>query len=205
MNKIHYCPISQIQRQFGLYVTGAGHELTRPGEPYPHEYHSSDYYFTWQKGRALADWEYQLLYIREGRGAIQFKRGKNIPVCAGTVIILHPGEWHRYRPDPNTTTEARDAPFGEFKRPDHADRGRNGLPIAGLLLQILPRPHRAGPFAVPPRNATHRTIIPPLTLEHLRDSPCERPIFQGFTFLAAVGAHGSIASNFSISFGSRVV
>lgn len=102
MNKIHYCPISPIQRQFGLYVTGAGHELTKPGEPYPHEYHSSDYYFTWQKGRALADWEYQLLYIRDGRGVIQFKRGKSIAVGGGTVIILHPGEWHRYRPDPKT-------------------------------------------------------------------------------------------------------
>ena len=102
MNKIHYCPISPIQRQFGLYVTGAGHELTKPGEPYPHEYHSSDYYFTWQKGRTLADWEYQLLYIRDGRGVIQFKRGKSIAIDGGTVIILHPGEWHRYRPDPKT-------------------------------------------------------------------------------------------------------
>ena len=102
MNKIHYCPISPVQRQFGLYVTGAGHELTKPGEHYPHKYHSSDYYFTWQKGRALADWEYQLLYIRDGRGTIQFKRGKSIAIGGGTVIILHPGEWHRYRPDPKT-------------------------------------------------------------------------------------------------------
>ena len=102
MNKIHYCPISPVQRRFGLYVTGAGHETTKPGEPYPHEYHSSDYYFTWQKGRTLADWEYQILYIRDGRGTIQFKRGKSIAVAGGTVIILHPGEWHRYRPDPKT-------------------------------------------------------------------------------------------------------
>ena len=56
MNKIHYCPIGQIQRQFGIYVTGAGKEVTKPGEPYPHAYHSSDYYFTWKNGRALADW-----------------------------------------------------------------------------------------------------------------------------------------------------
>ena len=44
MNKIHYCPIGQVQRQFGIYVTGAGKEITKPGEPYPHAYHSSDYY-----------------------------------------------------------------------------------------------------------------------------------------------------------------
>ena len=117
MNKIHYCPISPIQRQFGLYVTGAGHELTKPGEPYPHEYHSSDYYFTWRNGRALADWEYQLLYIRDGKGTIQFKRGKSIAVGGGTVIILHPGEWHRYRPDPKTGwSEAYIGIGGEYLR-----------------------------------------------------------------------------------------
>ena len=117
MNKIHYCPISPIQRQFGLYVTGAGHELTNPGEPYPHEYHSSDYYFTWRNGRALADWEYQLLYIRDGRGVIQFVRGKNIAIEGGSVIILHPGEWHRYRPDAKTGwSEAYIGIGGEYLR-----------------------------------------------------------------------------------------
>ena len=115
MNKIHYCPIGQIQRQFGVYVTGAGKEVTNPGEPYPHDYHSSDYYFTWKNGRALADWEYQILYIRDGKGVIEFKRGKSIPVQAGTVIILHPSEWHRYRPDPDTGwSEAYIGIGGEF-------------------------------------------------------------------------------------------
>lgn len=104
-NRIHYCPIGAPQRRFGAYITGAGHELTRPGEPYPHAYHSSDYYFTWTKGRRLVDWEYQLLYIRAGRGTIEFKRGKPIAVSAGTLIILHPGEWHRYRPDTETGWE----------------------------------------------------------------------------------------------------
>ena len=73
MNKIHYCPVGLIQRQFGIYVTGAGMEETKPGEPYPHAYHSSDYYFTWRKGRALTDWEYQILYIRSGEGEIEFE------------------------------------------------------------------------------------------------------------------------------------
>lgn len=99
-NRFLYCPIGIPQRRFGAYVTGAGHELTRPGEPYPHAYHSSDYFFTWAKGRRLADWEYQILYIRSGEGVIEFNRGKPIAIKAGTLIILHPGEWHRYRPDP---------------------------------------------------------------------------------------------------------
>ena len=115
MNKIHYCPISPVQRRFGLFVTGAGTEVTAPGEAYPHTYHSSDYYFTWQNGRALPEWEYQLLYICDGRGIIQFKREKSIHVGAGTVILLHPGEWHRYRPDPDTGwTEAYIGIGGKF-------------------------------------------------------------------------------------------
>ena len=77
-------------------------EMTKPGEPYPHAYHSSDYYFTWRKGRTLAEWEYQILYIRSGEGEIEFTRGKRIAVGAGSVIILHPREWHRYRPNPKT-------------------------------------------------------------------------------------------------------
>lgn len=101
-NKFFYCPISPVQQKFGLYLTGAGYETTLPGEPYPHEYHSSDYYFTWRNGRVLPDWEYQLLYIRKGRGTIEFQRGKSISVGGGDAIILRPGEWHRYRPDPKT-------------------------------------------------------------------------------------------------------
>lgn len=104
-NRIHYCPIGAPQRLFGAYLTGAGRERTRPGEPYPHAYHSSDYYFTWAKGRRLAEWEYQLLYIRSGRGVIEFRRGRPLPLAAGTLVILHPGEWHRYRPDSDTGWE----------------------------------------------------------------------------------------------------
>jgi hypothetical protein len=38
-----------------------------------------------------------------------------------------------------------------------------------------------------------------------RDRPRERPILQGFAFLAAGNAHDSIASSLAISFASRVV
>lgn len=43
MNIFHYCPIGEPQRKLGVYITGAGRELTLPNEPYPHAYHSSEY------------------------------------------------------------------------------------------------------------------------------------------------------------------
>lgn len=105
MKKVTYCPIGEIQQRFGVYLTGAGFEKTAPGETYPHDYHTSDYYFTWKNGRILADWEYQILYIRSGRGVIEFERGQSIKVSSGTLILLRPGEWHRYRPDLQTGWE----------------------------------------------------------------------------------------------------
>jgi len=110
MKKVTYCPIGEPQRQFGVYLTGAGFERTAPGEPYPHDYHSSDYYFTWRNGRTLPEWEYQLLYICRGGGVIEFNRGKQVKLNAGSLVILRPGEWHRYRP--NATTGWEEAYIG---------------------------------------------------------------------------------------------
>jgi len=55
-----------------------------------------------KNGRALCEWEYQLLYIRAGSGVIEFERDKPIALSAGSLVLLHPGEWHRYRPNPKT-------------------------------------------------------------------------------------------------------
>ena len=67
---------------------------------------------TWAPGRS----SYCIQANGTGTGpTIQFKRGKSIHVGAGTIIILHPGEWHRYRPDPDTGwSEAYVGIGGEF-------------------------------------------------------------------------------------------
>lgn len=102
MNQTIYCEPNPLHANFGLYLTGAGTETARPHEPYPHAYHSSEYYFTWENGRTLNGGEHQLLYILEGKGVIEFTDGTRIRLSAGSLVILHAGEWHRYKPEPKT-------------------------------------------------------------------------------------------------------
>ena len=117
MNQTLYCDPNPLHAKFGLYLTGAGVETVRPGEKYPHTYHSSDYYFTWENGRVLNGDENQLLYILEGEGVLEFVRGRRIRLTAGSLVVLHAGEWHRYRPNAKTGWREAYVGFaGEFCR-----------------------------------------------------------------------------------------
>jgi len=118
MNKIHYCPIGLVQRQFGIYITGAGMETTKPGEPYPHAYHSSDYYFTWRKGRTLAEWEYQILYIRSGEG-------ESIRVCPHVGYGLRPNQSSSMTERSGWQTQHGRTHFGQRRTHYGRDRGGN--------------------------------------------------------------------------------
>lgn len=158
---------------FGAYVTGAGREVTRPGEDYPHTYHSSDYYFTWSKGRRLAEWEYQILYIRSGHGVIEFQHGKPLILTAGSLVILHPGEWHRYRPNPETGW-------------DEAYVGIGGT----LLERIVSAPFfTSHPIvvALPPNGWFDRELL--TLVEEIQDTSSERPYslaLKAITLIASV-------------------
>ena len=101
MDKFQYFTPDIPQKRFGAYITVAGSESYGKGATFPLTRHNSYYYFTWNNGRKLEGKEYQLLYIRSGRGVVQFNRGEDIPLKAGSVNILRPGEWHRHRPDPD--------------------------------------------------------------------------------------------------------
>jgi AraC-like DNA-binding protein len=58
------------------------------------------YYFTWKEGRVLP--EYQLLYLTRGRMIFESTATGERTIDAGHVVVLFPGVWHRYRPDPET-------------------------------------------------------------------------------------------------------
>jgi AraC-like DNA-binding protein len=62
---------------------------------YPGKDHPTGYYFTYELGRTLN--EYQLCYITEGEGMYENSSGR-FKIRTGSLLITRPGSWHRYRP-----------------------------------------------------------------------------------------------------------
>ena len=94
-----YYPVTPAQKKWGLYVTCVGHNTTQPGATFPSPDHPDEYYFTWKVGRILHEW--QIILIEKGCGVVEFK-GERCKVEAGSLIVLPPGCWHRYKPDQKT-------------------------------------------------------------------------------------------------------
>lgn len=95
-----YLTVAEKDRAWGLYVTGSGRADIPPHTPYPPRIHPEGYMFGWAQGRVLP--EFQALYITRGSGTFESRATGPTDVQAGTVLLLFPGEWHRYAPDPET-------------------------------------------------------------------------------------------------------
>lgn len=94
-----YLTVSEEDINWGLYLNVAGISEVTPESIYPNPKHPSNYFFNWDEGRILD--EYQLNYITSGSGIFETKEGK-FRITPGTVLLLFPGVWHRYKPDFNT-------------------------------------------------------------------------------------------------------
>jgi AraC-like DNA-binding protein len=96
-----YLPVSPDAIQWGLHVTDCGYTQIAPGEPYPPlSSRPESYALSWEQGRTFS--EYQVIYITRGSGFFEADGTGTLPVSAGTVLLLFPGVWHRYRPEPGT-------------------------------------------------------------------------------------------------------
>jgi AraC-like DNA-binding protein len=92
-----YLPVSDYDKEWGVYVTGIGQTCVPPfSKSYPVSVHPDHYQFHWERGRVLQ--EYQALYILRGDGEFESETGGNRRVLPGSLMLLFPGEWHRYRP-----------------------------------------------------------------------------------------------------------
>ena len=94
-----YYPVTPDLAGWGLYVTCVGQHTTPPGAPFPSAVHPDEYYFTWDVGRRLQEW--QIFLVTDGAGECESKV-RHVQIGAGTLVVLPPGCWHRYRPDPAT-------------------------------------------------------------------------------------------------------
>jgi AraC-like DNA-binding protein len=92
-----YLPVSRYDRRWGTYVTGVGCTSVPPfSKSYPISVHPDHYQFHWGRGRILD--EYQVLYIVRGDGEFESKGVGNEKVLPGSLMLLFPAQWHRYRP-----------------------------------------------------------------------------------------------------------
>jgi AraC-like DNA-binding protein len=96
-----YLPLSPDDRQWGLYITTVGHSRSHPeSSGYPPDKHPSAYHFEWHQGRILDD--FQMVHIVSGEGVFESASHGKSHIKEGTTLLLFPGEWHRYKPNPKT-------------------------------------------------------------------------------------------------------
>ena len=98
--RFKYFPPDSTTKKWGIYLCDVGWQQTSLEEDYPIKKHPDGYYYTWEAGRRLA--EYQLGLVFSGKGVVEFERGKPIPLTSGMLFLLAPGVWHRCKPDDTT-------------------------------------------------------------------------------------------------------
>ena len=54
---VKYIHAGPLDKEWGLYLTGAGYAQIPPALVYPPNVHPSGYYFTWEKGRILQEYQ----------------------------------------------------------------------------------------------------------------------------------------------------
>lgn len=91
-----YLTVGEEDKNWGLYLNVAGKARVAPHHDYPAHEHPSGYYFHWDNGRVLQ--EFQLNYVTEGGGVLEDESG-TYPIKAGSLMIIRPGVSHRYRPE----------------------------------------------------------------------------------------------------------
>lgn len=99
-NYYKYLPTSAEDESWGLYVLNAGCNRIERNENYPSPQHPAHHYFDWNRGRVLN--EYQVIYIANGEGLFESHSCEQQVVKAGSIVLLFPGEWHRFKPNKQT-------------------------------------------------------------------------------------------------------
>lgn len=90
-----YLTVTPRDLDWGIQMLDAGYTRVAPYSDYPPGRHPRDYLFTWQQGRVLQ--EFQVIYITRGEGIFESVHIRKT-IKAGTILLLFPNVWHRYKP-----------------------------------------------------------------------------------------------------------
>lgn len=114
MKNFHkYLPITQTEKDWGLYITTAGYMHISPNEQYPPQKgHPPNHLFTWDKGRILNG--YYMVFIAQGEGIFESAFTSPRIISEGECFILFPNIWHRYKPNMTTGWEEYWVGFNGF-------------------------------------------------------------------------------------------
>ena len=96
-----YPLVSERDELWGVSVTSIGDQKIAPNELYPPGGHPLSYFFDFDNGRILN--EYQILYITKGKGVLavdNFK--KSCLITEEKMFLLMAGVWHTYKLNPDT-------------------------------------------------------------------------------------------------------
>ena len=94
---------NEVDESLGINILNLGHNIHPASSPYPDMNYPNSYYFDWEKGRSLK--EFQIIYISKGEGHFEASGLPPQLIEGGTIILLYPDVWHRYSPNESTGWE----------------------------------------------------------------------------------------------------
>lgn len=103
-SQFRYFPANSTLLDWGLFVTCGGRTSYAPGAEFPLHTHPDGYFFGWDVGRRLREW--QFIHVTSGGGVVEFEDGQ-YPVKPDSLMVITPNHWHRYRPNARTGWSAQ--------------------------------------------------------------------------------------------------
>ncbi len=103
-SETRYITSREKESSWNINVKTVGFEAIPLHSSYPTHGHPQGYYFDFEKGRILQ--EFQLVYITKGEGLFASRLKQESTVPEGSMFVLFPGEWHTYKPNEATGWES---------------------------------------------------------------------------------------------------
>jgi len=95
-NYSKYFAVSENDKSWGIHTLDCGTSRIEPGAKFPAPEHPESYQLSWKFGRILH--EYQLIYLVDGQGLFESQSCEKCTLEAGSIILIYPEIWHRYKP-----------------------------------------------------------------------------------------------------------